>query len=178
MTQKTDTRSRNRIVAAVVVTGMLGVVLVSSLRLTGRATGAEGEEAAGGCGGAPGDTSATAKSELSDASLPLHQNLGLLPSPGPGKTLNLTAQRIKPGGSLSFDVTQDETRAILALDAQGGDVLTITDDEVSPTQHRFKIAAAPGATAGSRLTLRSMALWPVRDDPNWAFSFDVQIATP
>jgi hypothetical protein len=183
MTKQNDSRSRNRIVAAVVVAGMLGVVLLSSLKLAGRATGAEGGEA-GGCGGQPGEAPGNLKSELTDANLPLHQNLGLLPSPGPGKALHLSAQRIKPGGSLTFDVNQDATRAIMALDAQGGDALTITDDEITPPQgstpslHRFKIAVASGATPGSKLTVRSMAVWPSRDDPNWAFSFDVQIATP
>lgn len=85
---------------------------------------------------------------------------------------------------MTFDVSQDESRAILAMAAQGGNALTITDDEVTPPQgggpslHRFKIAAAASAVPGSKQTLRSMAVWPSRDDANWASSFDVQIATP
>lgn len=175
MTNQTNKRSRNRILGAMIVVGMLGAVMLFSLRLTGRATGAEGEEV-GGCGGAPVESSGTATNELA-TDVQLNQNLGLLSSAG--KTLNQSVQRIKPGGSLSFDVVEDDVRAILALDAQGGDALTITDDEVGPasggTLHRFKIAAASNAVPGTKLTLRSMAVWPVRDDPSWSFGLEVQI---
>lgn len=175
MTNQTNKRSRNRTMGALIVAGMLGTVLLFSLRLTGRATGAEGEEV-GGCGGSPVENSGTAVNELStDAQL--NQNLGLLTSAG--KTLNRSVQRIKPGGSVSFDVVEDDLRSILAIDSQGGDSLTITDDEVGPasggTLHRFKIAAAATAVPGTKLTLRSMAAWPVRDDANWSFGLEVQI---
>lgn len=175
MTTQTKKRPRNRVLGALIVAGMLGAVLLFSLRLTGRATGAEGEEV-GGCGGSPVENAGTAVGELA-TDVQLNQNLGLLSSAG--KTLNQSVQRIKPGGSISFDVVEDELRAILALDAQGGDALTITDDEVGPASggilHRFKIAAASSAVPGTKLTLRSMAVWPVRDDPNWSFGLEVQI---
>jgi hypothetical protein len=103
----------------------------------------------------------------------------------PGAVLGNTTQELRPGDTLQFSARINQIWGIGeitvtpagALDVQSKLLEDRTHGAAGETllyQWSFKVPES--AEPGSTIELKTSGHWQVRDDPNWAFSFQVKVA--
>lgn len=110
------------------------------------------------------------------------KDLGYLGAPG--KTLKGKTQTLKPGESLRFTTSENQIRALGKITVTPAGAVTVKQKilERPPpgmlggmSKVEYTISVPKNATPGKTAKVKTTGAFQVRNDPDWAFSFNVKV---